>query len=148
MSKYDRAKIYKIIDNTNNNIYIGSTCHKLLSSRLAEHRNKYKNFQNGIGTSNTCFKIIMNGDFKIELIEELNIDNVFDLRAKEREWIEKSICVNKQKPNRTPKEYYNDNKEEILKKRYEVKICECGKKYTHQNYKRHLKTHKIQEEKV
>jgi len=142
MNKYERAKIYKIVDNTNGNIYIGSTCHKLLSSRLAEHKNKYKNFQNGIGTSNTCFLIISNGDFKIELLEEPNVDNVIDLRAKEREWIDKTICINKQKPNRTQKQYYEDNKELINQRRYEKKLCECGKFYTHQNYKRHLKTHK------
>jgi hypothetical protein len=138
-----KGKIYKIIDNTNGNIYIGSTRHKLLNNRLAEHRNKYNNFLNGIGTSNTCFKIIENGNYNIELIEDCICKDIYELRDKERHYIDNNICVNKQKPNRTPQQYYEDNKETINKKRNEKKLCECGKYYTYQNYKRHLKTHNI-----
>ena len=49
---YSNAKIYKIVDNTNN-IYIGSTCKKLCQ-RLAQHRANYKQYLEGFTTS---FKI-------------------------------------------------------------------------------------------
>ena len=37
MVNYQLGKIYKLVDNTNGNIYIGSTCLPYLSSRLAGH---------------------------------------------------------------------------------------------------------------
>ena len=42
-SKLDKGKIYQIVDNTNNNKYIGSTC-KSLKYRLTEHKSSYKRF--------------------------------------------------------------------------------------------------------
>ena len=46
-SKLNEGKIYQIVDNTNNNKYIGSTC-KTLNQRLSKHKNNYKSFLNGI----------------------------------------------------------------------------------------------------
>ena len=87
-------KIYKIVDNTNGNVYIGITTQKYLSSRLAGHRQ-----------DKTCMSrdIIKNGDYKIELIEET------DDKTRERYWIENTDCVNKQIPGRTKKEWSSDN---------------------------------------
>jgi hypothetical protein len=91
-------KIYKIIDNTNGNIYIGKTKRKYLCERLAQH--KYRQ---------SCMsrEIIKNGDYKIELIEETHDD------SRERYWIEHTECVNKQIPGRTKKEWTNDNREHL-----------------------------------
>ena len=44
MNKYNNGKIYKIIDNTNDNIYIGSTTEPILSRRMAQHKSQYKLF--------------------------------------------------------------------------------------------------------
>ena len=38
MVNYQLGKIYKIVDNTNGNIYIGSTCEPTLARRLAKQR--------------------------------------------------------------------------------------------------------------
>ena len=38
MVNYQLGKIYKLVDNTNGNIYIGSTCKPYLSSRLVQHK--------------------------------------------------------------------------------------------------------------
>jgi len=46
MVKYENSKIYKIIDNTNGNIYIGSTV-KTLSLRIAQHRASYVKLYSG-----------------------------------------------------------------------------------------------------
>ena len=72
---YSNAKIYKIVDNTNGNIYIGSTCKKLCQ-RIAQHRTDYKNFLNGTNHYITSFKILENGDYDIILLEQCeNITN-------------------------------------------------------------------------
>ena len=47
MVNYQDGKIYKIVDNTNNNVYIGSTCEPTLARRLAKHVGHYKFWKNG-----------------------------------------------------------------------------------------------------
>ena len=100
-------KIYKIIDNTNGNVYIGSTEQKYLSSRLSTHRQDYKKAMDGKRHHLTSSQIIKNGDYKIELIEET------DDESRERYYIEHTECVNKNIPGRTYKEWSEDNKESI-----------------------------------
>jgi len=92
-------KIYKIVDNTNGNVYIGKTEEKYLCDRLSSHNYDYKRGYN----CSSC-KIIKNGDYKIELIEETEDE------TRERYWILNTECVNKQIPGRTKKEWYQDNK--------------------------------------
>ena len=68
---YSNAKIYKIVDNTNGNIYIGSTCKKLCQ-RIAQHRYAYKQYLNGDKKSfTTSFAILQNEDYDIILVEEV-----------------------------------------------------------------------------
>jgi predicted GIY-YIG superfamily endonuclease len=57
--------IYKIVDNTNGNIYVGST-QQLLKNRKKHHESKY----------NMCSsrEIIKNNDYYFELIEECEED--------------------------------------------------------------------------
>lgn len=76
-------KIYKIVDNTNGNIYIGKTTLKL-NRRLMYHKNNLNCMSR---------EIIKNGDYKIELIEETNDIN------RERYWIINTECINKIIPN-------------------------------------------------
>ena len=95
-------KIYKIVDNTNGNIYIGITT-QTLKQRLACHK-----------SLKDCSSraIIKNGDYKIELIEET------DDKTRERYWIENTDCVNRIIPGRTKKEYnkeYRENNREKIK---------------------------------
>jgi len=97
-------KIYKIVDNTNGNIYIGKT-KQTLNQRLTKHRHKTRK------NTNRCMsrEIIKNGDYKIELIEETEDD------SRERYWILNTVCVNKAIPGRTNKEWRIDNKERVFK---------------------------------
>ena len=98
-------KIYRIVDNTNGNIYIGKTKKKYLCQRLAQHKYDYKNNEKACMSRD----IIKNGDYKIELIEETDDD------TRERYWVENSECINKQIPGRTKKEsnkeWYENNRE-------------------------------------
>jgi len=117
---YANSKVYKIVDNTNNNIYIGSTTQKKLSQRLAQHNSKYKAFINGTSKSYlTSFKIIENGNYDIILLESINCNSKEELRARERYYIENFECINKNIPNRTIKEYYEANKNEIKEQQKE-----------------------------
>lgn len=65
--KYQNAKIYKITDRTNENIYIGSTC-KSLEHRLKDHQAHYKYYQNNGKKYISSIEIIKNGDYIIELL--------------------------------------------------------------------------------
>jgi len=107
-------KIYKIIDNTNGNVYVGKTTQKYLSDRISSHKYDYKiNNKNG----SVSREIIKNDDYNYELIEET------DDETRERYWIENTDrCINKAIPGRTVKEWTKDNKDRLAnynKERYE-----------------------------
>ena len=101
-------KIYKIVDNTNGNIYIGITT-LTLQKRLSDHKRR------GRCSSRD---IIKNGDYRIQLIEET------DDKTRERYWIENTECVNERIPGRTTNQYYSDNKDK--KHNYYVFKCSWG----------------------
>ena len=71
----------------------------------------------------------MNGDYKIELIEET------DDKLRERYWIENTDCINKVIPGRTTEEYYQDNRDKINQKQkeYYEKNTEKHKEYYENN---------------
>ena len=137
-NKLDNGKIYKIVDNTNDNVYIGSTC-KTLKYRLSKHECDYKRFLKGIFNNVTSFDILKNNDYKIELLENCNIKTKDELLVRERYFIENNECLNKCIPGRTVKQYYNDNKDKINIKKKERFDCQCGGQYTYNNKSRHLK---------
>lgn len=123
MVNYSNSKIYKIVDNTNGNIYIGSTCKKLCQ-RLGQHRQDYKRYLDGKYNYVSSFKVLENENFEIILIENCeNITNREELNARERHYIESLNCVNMFIPNRTQKEWIEINKDKILqnKKEYYIK---------------------------
>lgn len=152
------CKIYKIVDNTNGDIYIGSTTQKL-NERLSTHKCKC-NYVHKC----TSYKIINNGDYKIELIEDIGDVSKEERNTKERYYIENNDCINKNKPGRTRKEwveenkeyfkeyceknkeqikaYYENNKEQINEKKKEKFTCDCGNTLTYGNKLRHMKSKK------
>ena len=115
MVNYENSKIYKIVDNTNGNIYIGSTCKKLCD-RMSAHKSAYKNYP---AKSKYCssFEVLKNDNYDIILLEEYPCENVEQLRAKEREYIDKLECVNTSIPGRSKaesdKNYYENNKKKL-----------------------------------
>jgi len=108
-------KIYKIIDNTNGNIYIGKTI-QTLKRRLHHHKSHKECVSR---------EIIKNGDYKIELIEE-----TFDT-SRERYWVENTECINKKIQGRTGKEYRETNKERMkqLYKEYHIEYRENNREH-------------------
>jgi hypothetical protein len=138
MVNYNNSRIYKIVDNTNNNIYIGSTT-KTLSQRLAKHRSHYNDFLKDRGNYMTSFDILQNGNYDIVLLEEVKCENKEQLHQRERHYIEALVCVNKFIPCRTSKEYMEEyailNKDKMSKQRKEYRennkeiIAERNKQY-------------------
>tara|TARA_R110002049_G_scaffold206382_5_gene376918 strand:+ start:270 stop:731 length:462 start_codon:yes stop_codon:yes gene_type:complete len=108
MSKnnYSNGKIYKIYDNTNSDVYFGSTTQSL-ARRIALHRYHAK-----IGKTIKSNSIILNGDYSISLVEQVCCQNKEQLHARERHYIENYPCLNKNIPGRSKKEYDDDHKEE------------------------------------
>ena len=143
MVNYQLGKIYKIVDNTNGNIYIGSTTEPTLSRRLAQHKNDYKNYLNGNHNFVTSFEILKNENYEIVLQELYPCNSKDELHSRERYWIESNECVNKYIPTRTGKEWYEQNKEVILEKTKKYRkqnkelIKEINKQYREQN-KEHI----------
>ena len=164
MPDYANGKIYKIVDNTNNNVYIGSTC-KTLKQRLSGHVSACKRYLKGKNNYITSFDIIKNNDYEILLVESFPCDYKDDLLARERYWTNKIDCINKNKPgllnelgqgeynkqynkqykaenqeqiNEYNKQYYVENQDHLNEKQY----CKCGGMYTLSNKSKHMKTSK------
>lgn len=153
MPNYADGKIYKIICDESDLIYIGSTC-QTLANRLSQHKNK-SNFK---CCSKELFKL---GNCSIVLIEKFPCKDKDELHAREQYYIDqfKDKCINKQKAStgikaESRKDYaeqyeqqytetrilkYEENRNEILqkaKKYYEENkdiIKERISKYKEQN---------------
>ena len=93
----DKGNIYKIVSDSTDKIYIGSTV-KSLEERLEEHENDYelwfnKEFKSGYISS---FEILKYGDYKIILIEEYPCSSYKELLKREGYYqlSSYSLCVN------------------------------------------------------
>ena len=128
---YSRGKIYKIVCNITNKIYIGSTCEPTLARRLAKHVSNFKNWKNGKGNKVSSFQILEGGNYYIELLEVFSCTINEELLAKERFYIKSIDCINRNKNLNMTKEdkkeydkiYRQNNKDKIkkIKKDYEEK---------------------------
>ena len=148
MVNYNNCKIYKIepIEITNtNDIYIGATTKKYLSSRLAEHKHNYKLWENKLRNKYNSFDLFDKygvDNCHIVLLESFNSIDKDELNQKELYYIQKHNCVNKNIPGRTKKQYYIDNYNKILEHKNFKNNCECGGKYTNTNKCSHFNSNK------
>ena len=141
--RYQEGKIYKIQCNITGEVYIGSTI-RTLEQRLSVHK-----------TRKNCVSrnIINRGDYKIELIKDYPCNNLKELEEEESNYIRNNICINIQIPNRTQKEWREDNKEKLSKKQKEYQeehkdeISKKKKKYYEDNKDEISKTKKKYHEK-
>jgi group I intron endonuclease len=171
MPNYENSKIYKLVNNIDDKIYIGSTVARL-SKRKGQHKEKsikcpdrkvYKHI-NQVGW----------GNVDIVLIEKYPCKDKEELHARERYFIEELKAeLNNNKPLQTIEEYreinkekfkkydkeryigerkeyakqkakesYEKNKDKINERRREKINCECGGKYSISVKARHMKTKK------
>ena len=94
---YQKGRIYKLVDNTNGNFYIGSTC-SALSRRLCQHVCSAKRYENDKQKTRQCSSrvIIQNNDYQMILIQSYPCNTKEELVAKEYEIIQANAkCVNK-----------------------------------------------------
>lgn len=160
MVNYSDAKIYKLVNNVDDKIYIGSTC-GTLRLRKSKHKaaSKVMNYTvyqhlNEIGWNNV----------EIILIETFECNNKDELHKRERYWIDElKPELNKQIPASTIKEQHqrknkkwkDNNKEYIstyneeyrkkniddIKRRESIKItCDCGSTILKRTLNRHIKS--------
>ena len=131
------------MDNTNGNIYIGSTCNSL-SKRINDHKSAYKTYPKSKYCSS--FEVLKNDNYDIILLEEYPCENVEQLRAKEREYIDKLECVNTSIPGRSKaesnKNYYENNKEKIIEKVKEWRIENHTPEKAHERYMKNIEYEK------
>jgi hypothetical protein len=122
--------IYKITDNTNSNVYYGSTT-QTISQRMKGHRDKYKAWVGGKRRNCKSFDIIKNADYSYSLVEQVEFENKMELLQRERFWIENNECVNKCIPIRSQDEKieYKREYQKEYDKQYREKIREYQKEY-------------------
>ena len=134
MPNFSNSKIYKINNDYNDDIYIGSTCDSLVK-RFSAHKSlsKSKNFpvynlMNEIGFER----------FAIKLVEDYPCEDVYQLRQREGYWIRQLGTLNKTISGRTHKEYRNTEgiKEKIKQKDKEWydKNCEQIREHRMEKY--------------
>jgi hypothetical protein len=112
MPDYSKGKVYKLVSNQTDKVYIGSTTQPL-AKRKGGHIATYKCYQEGKGNYVTSFEIIKYDDCDIVLLENVNCESKDQLHARERHWIESVMdCVNKNIPTRTNKEYVAEKRKQ------------------------------------
>ena len=118
-SSYEKGKIYKIISDQTNNIYIGSTIQHYLCTRFAGHIRSYNIWKLKGGSYITSYELIELGDAQIILLENYNCDSKDQLRQREQYYIDlyKDIVVNKARAYSSP-EYKKDQKNKHWKNHY------------------------------
>ncbi len=153
---YQNGKIYRIVCEETQRVYIGSTCSTLVK-RLSNHRCNWKSPNGHCSCSNFI-------NPKIFLIEDYPCDRKEQLLMRERYWMENTECVNIRRSIRTDterKEYEKDYQEKHRDRNYarttqwridnheyiksfkrENVTCECGCIVSRSVLSRHKKSAK------
>ena len=169
-NKYLNGKIYKIVSDYTDDVYIGSTI-KTLKDRLRGHKRHFKSHMNGKFPYMTSFELLKYAEYRIELVELYPCANKKALESREGYWIKNNDnAVNKYVVGRTRKEtykayresnkdkikeyhqmnkdkiskqkkaYYQTNKDKINEYKSEKITCDCGTQVCRSNIIRHKKT--------
>ncbi len=164
MPDYSKGKIYKITNDYNNDVYVGSTC-DTLAKRFSNHKCR------ALKDLKPCpfhssFNEIGYERFRIQLIEDFPCEDQYQLRQREAFFMRQIGTINKfipfsteaeklerkKKYNQTEqrkeinrlesKKNYQANKDQILEKAKEKIFCECGCEVRKADISRHTKSKK------
>ncbi len=126
MSSYKTGRIYKIIHNQSNLVYVGSTFDVLAKrwQRHKKHFNEYLENKKSVPIICKYFKEFGIENFKIILIKEYQVIDRKHMEIYEQLWINKlkpcnkvnPIAICKLKKKQRVKQYYEDNKKKIKEK--------------------------------
>ena len=131
-SDYSQGKIYKIVCNKTGLIYIGSTC-KTLDERLKRHEDDMTRFINTRKYNPeklkkvslcTSFFVLLNKDYKIELIENYSCSSRLELEIKECDYMKlypDSVNCSR-RPIGSTCEQYNSVKYDYNKQLNDIKL--------------------------
>ena len=160
---YQNGKVYKIVNDVNDEIYIGCSC-QALSKRMTEHRRCAS--LNSQRTLYQAMNRIGIEHFKIVLVEECTAQSREQLRAREDHYIRTlkptmNMCnairdkdyhqIYKLQNKDKIKEYYNNNKDKakvsyttnkdkIRDRKREQYTCSCGAVVNRSSKARHERT--------
>jgi hypothetical protein len=131
---FNKAKIYKITNDYNDDVYVGSTC-DTLGKRFSKHKADMKNEKY---RNRPMFKLMNEigfERFRIQLIIDYPCEDIYQLTQKEGEYIRLLGTLNKNVAGRTQKEYKKNNKDKIKEyiKINKDKIKEVRKEYYETN---------------
>ena len=141
MPDYSKGQVYKIVSPCGM-VYYGSTTQRIMD-RMSEHISAAKRNEN-----RTSQQVIEAGG-EIYLVEMYPCNSVEELRSREGWYIKYRPCVNKYRACLTvderieyKKQYYQDNRDEILAKKKKKFECSCGGRYAYCDKAKHFKTNK------
>jgi len=158
-NRYNNGKIYKLVSNHTDKIYIGSTCKDRLCQRFSSHKSSYGKWLKNEHKYMLSFELFKLGDVEIILLESVNCETKEQLLKKEREYIDryKDIIINKINPfiskeekreyeKKYLKKYYEENKDKniCVNVAYQKYMCECGISLRMKNKPAHIKSLKHQ----
>jgi group I intron endonuclease len=147
---FGKGKIYKITNDYNDDVYVGSTC-DLLTKRFSYHRGDHRKER----CKNIPIYKLMNEigfeRFRIELIEEYQCQDKYQLRQREGHFIRELGTLNQRIAGRTRQEddrkEYNKEYREINKEHYQEiqkKYREINKEHYQEIYKKYKEKNKEQ----
>jgi group I intron endonuclease len=128
--EYLNAKIYKITNDFNSEVYVGSTCDTLVK-RFSGHKRTMKE-----KPGRTLYKLMNEigfERFRIELIENYSCEDKYQLRQREGYFIREMGTLNEQIAGRNEKDYYVDTKEKRLEYAKEYRQNEENKEHIKQS---------------
>ena len=153
---YKNARIYQILNNVTNDVYVGSTCQPL-SKRMAKHRLNMTCKDKQTLPLYLKMQEIGIEHFYIELLEECPCENKEQLRKREGQYIRQIGTLNKCIAGRSTKEYNYENKDKIVEQTKHYReankerlrtatsakaTCECGSIHRKSDKAKHLRTKK------
>ena len=135
-----KGVVYEIVCNVvAGERYIGSTSLPL-NQRLKQHKKL-----------DCCSRqIITRGDYTTSVLEEIEFNEIAELRRLEQDYMDKHVCINKQRAYikdrllmwRQIRAKYREKHRDALNAK---SVCECGGRYTHNNIHIHRKSIKHQD---
>lgn len=147
MTKYEQGKIYRLVADETDLIYVGST-KKNLNCRLSNHKYDFKRWTKGTHNYVSSYELVKFKSCRIELIERFPCETRKELENRETYYKRRYIKEGLDLANKNLGKYQKSvQKNYVLKNRREHRKnnkthCECGSTYYKTDKKRHERTNK------